>query len=246
MAESRKKAPNEYSNVHRYVLRRMLSRQVITEEQLIRIVQTAHDHYSSRVRTIRLSDAMHVLETIKQKIDNHGLTIVQRLDERDGAQKFLLISKVLTDEQRKFEEEFRGAETRLFYEIVDMIMQSSERSVDVVWLRGMECSSQLSNAAYTVEQWFRQEWLTCCEDRSLISLGVRALAELESFLIDKYRLPTCALCHFILFSTLRKRCSVCRKVFHNQCFNSYANRVAESAGSTCPFSGCNAPLSDIQ
>ncbi|CDW57939.1 hypothetical protein TTRE_0000623901 [Trichuris trichiura] len=224
----------------------MLSRQVSTEEQLVRIVQTAHDFYSSKVQKVHSSDVAHILEAIKEKIDSHGFTIVKRLDERDGAQKFLLISKVLTNKQREVEEDCRGAETRLFYEIVDMIMQSSERRVDTVWLRGMECSSRLPNVTYIVEQWFRQGWLTCSEDGLVVSLGVRALAEIESFLIDKYHLPTCALCDFILFTNSHKCCSVCQKVFHNQCFSSYADSVAKSPGSTCPFSGCNAPLSDIQ
>uniref|UniRef100_A0A5S6QHY2 RING-type E3 ubiquitin transferase n=1 Tax=Trichuris muris TaxID=70415 RepID=A0A5S6QHY2_TRIMR len=232
-----------YNNTHRYVARAMLSKQLATEEELLCIVQEACTHYSPGSRSVCLSDALAIVNEVNNRIDQHGYSIVKRLDEQKGVEMFVLICKSLTEEQKKFEEKIREAETKLLYNILDAIMQSDHRRVTVDYLQKAEGSSRLRTANSVVQQWFKQEWFIYCEDRSFITLGVRALAELERYLVAEYRLNTCTLCNFIVFTNLHKCCPVCQNMFHNRCFQSYVETVGKLPGSSCPFSECTAPLS---
>ncbi|XP_028170613.1 non-structural maintenance of chromosomes element 1 homolog [Ostrinia furnacalis] len=207
-----------YGKIHRFFLRSIASRGVISLNDAQQILTTFTDEELSSVQDLvkEINDEIRPLQQAI-KITNDELT----------NEEVVIFLSLGYDDATKSQNIFNATELEYFRVLIEQIMTTEARQITGIHainlVGGMKASFTKTDAQKLLNTWCRMRYLD--KDQNNYALGVRAIHEFEGYLRQNMpdTIEECCLCKQIVFRGCN--CLSCGQAVHTRCLNKYLEKV---------------------
>ncbi|XP_068623883.1 non-structural maintenance of chromosomes element 1 homolog [Battus philenor] len=207
----------DYGSVHRFLLRSIASRGVMSIVEIEKILNSLTESIEASVKDL--------IKDINEKIRPFQQVIKIAIDEFTSEEVVIFVS-LGHDEATKSQNSFSATELEYFRMLIEQIMTTETRQITGIYainLVSTKSSFTKTDAQKLLNVWCRMHYLD--KDENNYALGVRAIYEFEGYLRQNMpdTIEECSLCKQIVFRGCN--CPACGLAIHTQCLNKYLDRV---------------------
>ena len=208
-----------YGNQHRLFLQQLISRRLVSDNDLQKLYQKCCEAYAVAAPVDGLTDFVY---SVNKALEPLFMEIRRGQSEEDGDIYYALVN-CTEDEQSKLATEYNPQEVEYIKKILESIIISDEgcvSSIDLINLASDLTKRMTAQAAETImNQLLSQHWLT--ESHGQHSLGPRALIELGQYIKKNFKdaVSECIMCQDMVIRG--DVCLHCGVKIHRYCASNY-------------------------
>ncbi|XP_013192372.1 non-structural maintenance of chromosomes element 1 homolog [Amyelois transitella] len=217
-----------YGNVHRFVLRSIASRGVMSLPEIEEAIRSYSDD--------QVSSLEDMIQEINDKIRPFKQTIKLTNDELTNEEVVIFLS-LGYDEATKAQSFFTATELEYFRVLMEQIMTTEARQITGIHalnlVGSMKSTFTKTDAQKLLDTWCRMRYLE--KDENNYALGVRTIHEFEGYLRQNMpdTIEECCLCKQIVFRGYN--CPSCGLAIHTRCLKRYLTKVDKWPCCKCDF-----------
>ncbi|XP_065889921.1 non-structural maintenance of chromosomes element 1 homolog [Dysidea avara] len=216
----------QWSDIHRMFLQVMMSRRVLSVQELRKVYGKLEPDESVRNLTTFLA-------TVNENLEPLSMSIVEGKEE-DTGRSYYALANTSPDAAAKLASDFTPAELEFFRKVVEMLVNSDTGSTESISLMNISIERKLSktDVQTLLKRLTKEKWLTFIEDTGHYAPGVRFILELRPFLRetfgddDVFKCPVCS--SLVIRGEV---CTGCSARIHLYCAEKLFN---ERTTATCP------------
>ncbi|KOB77803.1 Non-structural maintenance of chromosomes element 1-like protein [Operophtera brumata] len=215
-----------YGNVHRFLLRSVASRGVISMPDALRALTQFTGNQFNIFTDGEVESIQDLIKEINDTIRPYQQTIKLTNDELTNEEVLIFLS-LGYDDATKAQNVFSANELEFFRLLIEQIMITESRQVTRIHainiVGGMKSSFTKTDAEKLLKTWCRMKYLD--KDNNNYALGVRAIHEFEGYLRQNMpdAVEECCLCKQVVFRGYN--CPGCAMAVHTRCLNRYLEKV---------------------
>ncbi|XP_053605431.1 non-structural maintenance of chromosomes element 1 homolog [Plodia interpunctella] len=207
-----------YGSVHRFVLRSIASRGVMSLPEIDEAIKAFSDE--------QVTSIQDMIQEINDQIRPFKQNIKITSDELTNEEVVIFLS-LGYDEATKAQTFFTATELEYFRVLIEQIMTTDARQITGIHalnlVGNMKSTFTKTDAQKLLDTWCRMRYLD--KDENNYALGVRAIHEFEGYLRQNMpdTIEECCLCKQIVFRGYN--CPSCGLAIHTRCLRRYLVKV---------------------
>ncbi|XP_063369074.1 uncharacterized protein LOC134657444 isoform X1 [Cydia amplana] len=211
-----------YGRVHRFLLRTIASRGVLTFHETQQVVNKFNENNEATIEDL-VKDINDEIRALQQQI--------KIADDELTNERVVIFMSLGHDSASKAQNIFSATELEYYRLLIEEIMSTETRQITGIHamnlVNRLKSSFTKTDGQKLLDTWCRMRYLDKDQNNNNYVLGVRAIHEFESYLRENMSdaIEECFLCKKIVFRGYNCPVPACGRAVHTKCLNRYLQQV---------------------